>query len=333
MNRPRKKDRHLPRCVYAKHGAFWYVKAGKWTKLGTTLIGCLEAYARLYEVPQGGGMGKLIDTALEVLKPALKPSTVKQYEGAAKILKHAFADFSPEQIKPRDVAVFKVARARTPNMANRCLSLLRQVFDYALEQQIPGVEINPAIGIKRHKEAKRTRLISIDEYVAIYAQAGPRLQVIMDLLIRTGERINDVLKIRRADLLDEGIRFQQQKTGAKRIVPMTPELDEVVARAKVLNGNIRALTLLHNRKGKSPDYRTVKLQWRKACARAGVAGANLHDLRAVAATWARKQGMNATKLLGHSSPQQTERYLRDREEVVAEGPSFRRLIDNAKKLP
>lgn len=332
MNRPRKKDRHLPRCVYAKHGAFWYVKAGKWTKLGTTLIGCLEAYARLYEAPQGG-MGKLIDTALEVLKPSLKLSTVKQYEGAAKILKHAFADFSPEQIKPKDVAVFKVARARTPNMANRCLSLLRQVFDYALEQQIPGVEINPAIGIKRHKEAKRTRLISIDEYVAIYAESGPRLQVIEDLLIRTGERIIDVLKIRRADLLEEGIRFQQMKTGAKRVVPWTPELMEVVDRAKVLNGNIRALTLLHGRKGKVPDYRTVKLQWDKACGRAGVTDATLHDLRAVAATWARKQGMNATKLLGHTNSAQTERYLRDKEEVVAEGPSFRRLIDNAKKLP
>ncbi|MDB6101202.1 MAG: integrase [Gammaproteobacteria bacterium] len=332
MNRPRKKDRHLPRCVYAKHGAYWHVKGGKWTKLGTTLTASLEVYARLYEVPQGG-MGKLIDTALEVLKPTQKSSTVKQYEGAAKILKKAFLEFAPEQVKPKDVAAFKVARARTPNMANRCLSLLRQVFDYALEQQIPGVESNPAIGVKRHKESKRTRLISIDEYVAIYAESGPRLQVIMDLLIRTGERINDVLKIRRADLLDEGIRFVQQKTGAKRTVSSTPELDEVIARAKVLNGNIRALTLLHNRKGKAPDYRTVQLQWDKACKRAGVVDANLHDLRAVAATWARKQGMNATKLLGHSSPAQTERYLRDREEVLAEGPSFRLSIDNAKKLP
>lgn len=327
MNRPRKKDKHLPDCVYPKHGAFWYVKGGKWTRLPrtgpSTLKTALEAYAKLYEGP-AGGMPNLIDTALEQMKPSLAASTVKQYEGAARKLKKAFSEFEPGEVQPKDVAAFKVAFAKTPNMTNRCVSLLRSAFNYALEHQL--VSSNPALGVTRHKEAKRTRLISIQEYVAIYAEAGARLQVIMDLLIRTGERINDVLKIRRADLLDEGIRFVQQKTGAKRVVPMTLELDAVVKRAKTLHGNLRALTLLHNRRGKAPDYRTVKLQWEQACRKAGVADANLHDLRAVAATWAKKQGKNPTTLLGHSSPAQTERYLRDREEVRAEGPSFDELI-------
>jgi integrase len=144
----------------------------------------------------------------------------------------------------------------------------------------------------------------------------------MDLLIRTGQRVGDVLRIRRTDLTDEGIRFVQQKTGAKLVVPWTPELRAVVDRAKLLHGNIRALTLLHNRRGKTPDYRTVQLQWTKACAAAGVTDAHIHDLRAVALTAARKQGLNATRLAGHSSPAQTERYLRDREEPLASGPSF-----------
>jgi len=213
-----------------------------------------------------------------------------------------------------------------PNMANRSLSVLRQVYAYALEQQLPGIDANPVVGIKRHKAAKRTRLISIAEYVAIRDKAGPRLQVIMDLCLRTGQRIGDVLRIRRTDLLDKGIRFEQMKTGAKQIVRWTPELRAVVDRAKALHGNIRALTLLHNRRGKPPDYRTVKLQWDKACAAAGVTDAHLHDLRAVAATWATKQRKNPTALLGHSSPAQTVRYLRDREEVVAEGPTFGDLI-------
>ena len=128
--------------------------------------------------------------------------------------------FAPDQVRPKHIAAIKVALAKTPNMANRCLSLLRQVFAWALEQQL--VEINPAVGIKRHLEGKRGRLISMDEYGAIYAKAGPRLQVVMDLLIRTGQRITDVLRIRRADLTEDGIRFVQQKTGAKLVVPWTP---------------------------------------------------------------------------------------------------------------
>lgn len=319
MARPRKNNTHLPPRVYAKHGAYWHVRAGRWTRLGVTLEDALIAYARIHEAPRGG-MPDLIDTVLEHIRPKLSKSTITQYEIGGRKLKKMLQQFAPDQVRPKHIAAIKVALAPTPNMANRCLSLLRQVFAWALEQQL--VESNPAVGIKRHAEAKRGRLISMDEYGAIYAKAGPRLQVIMDILIRTGQRVGDVLRIRRADLTEEGIRFVQQKTKAKLVVPWTPELRAVVDRARVLNGNIRALTLLHNRRGKTPDYRTVKDQWDKACKAAGVADAHLHDLRAVALTAARRQGLNATRLAGHSSPAQTERYLRDREEPLAEGPSF-----------
>lgn len=329
--RPRKYNRHLPPCVYLKHGSYWMVRNGKWRRIGTTLHAALAEYANVHEQPHGGGMAKLIDDALDVICAKVKPSTAKQYRTAGRKLKPKLVEFAPEQVQPKHIARLKVAMANTPNMANRCLSVLRQVFDYALEQQL--VASNPAIGIKRHTEAKRTRLVSMDEYAAIYAKAGPRLQVIMDLLVRTGQRVNDVLRIRRADLLDSGIRFTQQKTGAKPVVPWTSELRTVVERAKSLHGNIRALTLLHNRRGKTPDYRTVRDQWDRACAAAGIDDAHLHDLRAVSATWAKKQGKNATTLLGHSSPANTARYLRDREEVLAEGPSFGHLLDTAAKKP
>jgi integrase len=268
-------------------------------------------------------MPDLIEEALLQIRRNIKPSTARQYKHAAAILKRKFVQFAPHQVQGRHVAQLKKDMSATPNMANRCLSVLRQVFDYALEQQL--VDSNPAIGIKRHREAKRTRLLSVQEYAAIYAKAGPRLQVIMDLCIRTGERISDVLKIRTADLTDDGIRFVQMKTGAKRVVPWTPELRAIVERSKSLHQNIRSLTLLHNQRGKAPDYSTVKIQWDKARKAAGIPDVTLHDLRAMAATHAKRQGKNPTALLGHTSPAQTARYLRDREEVIAEGPSFGEL--------
>jgi len=67
-----------------------------------------------------------------------------------------------------------------------------------LERQI--VESNPAIGIKRHHENKWKRLIRSEKYGAIYASAGPRLQLIMDLLYLTDQRVVDVLSIRYSDL-------------------------------------------------------------------------------------------------------------------------------------
>jgi integrase len=328
MNRPRKKDRHLPKCVYAKHGAYWHVKRGKWTRLGITLKEALEAYASLFEAPRGG-VAELVDEAFAAIRPNLKPATVKQYAQAAKKLKKVLAEFSPEQVKPVHAAKIKKAMAKTPNMANRVLSFARQVFDYALEEE--RITSNPFVGIRRHQEDKRDRLVSRDEFDAIYAKAGPRLQVILELLRLTGQRITAVLRIRRSDLTEEGIRFPHHKTDTKRIVAWSTELREVVERAKSLNGNITALTLLHNRRGKAPDYSTVKIQWDKARKAAGIEDVTLHDLRALAATEAKKQGKNATELLGHTSEQQTKRYLRGKEEPLVEGPSFRRPIDKATK--
>jgi integrase len=329
MNRPRKKDRDLPQCMYRKHGAFWYVKGGKWTRLGTVYRTAMEAYTSLVEAP-AGGMAKLIDDGLEYIRPGLSKATYRQYTGAAKKLKKAFLEFAPEQVKQRHVTKFKVSYRRIPNMTNRCLSLLRQVFDYALEIEYPGIDANPAIGVKRLPEKKRDRLIGWAEYEAIYAAAGPRLQVITDLCILTGQRITAVLRIKRADLIEAGIRFPHHKTETKRIVKWTLELHEVVDRAKRMGGNVAALTLLCNRRGKAPDYRTVKHQWDVACTQAKVENANIHDLRAMAATKAKAQGKNPTELLAHSSEQQTRRYLRGREEPEVDGPSFRHLKDSPK---
>lgn len=320
MNRPRVKDKHLPRNVYFRHGAYYYVKGGKWTRIGSTLKEALNRYAGLYETKEGS-MPALIAKALPSILANVKPNTAKQYEIAARKLAKHFAEYEPQEVTQADVnKMMKEHYADTPNMGNRVLSLLRSVFQYALD--LHYVTANPCVGIKRHREVKRDRLLSIDELAAIYQKAVPRLRVIIDLLLRTGQRVGDVLAIKRADLLSEGIQFRQQKTGAKVIVAWNDELREVVERAKGLHGNIRALTLLHNRKGKIPDYRTVRWQWDRACELAGVTDAHLHDLRAMAATWARKQGQNPTALLGHTNVIQTDRYLRDREATVAEAPSF-----------
>jgi integrase len=329
MGRPRKKDTHLPPCVHEKHGALYYVKGGKWEFLGRGLVAGLRAYAQRFEAPKHGLDG-LINRTLEKLRTHISPSTHKQYLKCAGRLKKLLREFgSADEVTAADFVEIRKGLANTPNMANRILSLGRQVFDHALEEGL--ITSNPAIGVKRLPEKKRKRLLTEDEIAAIYEHAGPRLRVIMDLQLHTGQRISDVLSIHRSDLVDEGIRFTQQKTDARVCVKWTPELREVVERAKKLNGNIRALTLLHNRRGKRPDYRSVLLQWHTARKAAKVEDAKPNDMRAVAATWAKRQGLNATKLLAHTTPANTARYLRDRDYELAEGPSFRRLIDKPVK--
>jgi integrase len=69
----------------------------------------------------------------------------------------------------------------------------------------------------------------------------------------------------------------------------------------------------------------VRSAFDRACKAAGIEDATLHDVRAKAATDAKKQGKNATALLGHSTESTTTRHLRDRTYQVVDGLELDRL--------
>jgi len=317
--RPRKTDRHLPPCVYHRHGAYWLVKRGKWTRLAADLPDALREYARLHSQKRGG-MPALIEEAMQTIIKDKAAQTIAQYLVAARRLQEIFAEFAPDQVSPRDVVQLRRHYADSYAVANRTMSILRQVMDYALEQDL--IESNPCIGIKRVPQHTRTRRIEREEYAAIKAHAGPLLAVVMDLCYLTGQRIGDVLKIKRADLREEGIYVEQEKTHARLVVAWTPELREAVECAKSLWGSTPGMYLLRGRNFQPPTYPQIWKQWRKACAAAGIADANIHDLRAMSGTEAEAQGHDPQKLLGHADGKMTKRYLRDKTVSIVEGPSF-----------
>lgn len=319
--RPRKTNRHLPACMYQKHGAYYLVRKGKWERLDSDYQLALIAYAKRFGVSGAGGMGDLIDEALKHMAKKLKPNTIKQYEAAAARLKDYLAEFEPREVLPRHVAALKNYMEDTPNMANRVISFLRMVFAYALEQQL--VDSNPCTGIRRHIEKKRDRYVTDGEFEAICAAASENMRVVYEMCYLTGQRIGDVLAIRLADISDEGIAFSQQKTGARLVVRMSPDLEALIKRIKALPRRVRGLTLFTTRsKGKPISYDTMKDSFRKDCAKAGVVGATLHDLRAKSLTDTDKQGNNAQKLGGHTDAKMTQRYLRLREIDIAEPPAM-----------
>lgn len=310
----------LPPCLYFKHGAYWLVKKSIWHRLGKELGPALAEYGRRVDAPKGG-MASLIDSALPGILKGKAKATQEQYNVAARQLKVIFQEFSPEQVRAKHVNKVKRASTDNPNMFNRKLTVLRMVFDYALDFEI--VDSNPCAGVKRLPEKKRDRLLAAEEFADIYDKAAPRIQCIMELAFLTGQRVMDVVNIHRSDLKEEGIYFRQAKTDAKLIVQWTAEIKAVVDRAKTLTTNVKALTLFCNRRGKAPDYKSIYEQWTAACKLSGVENADMRDLRAMSATNTKMQGKNATKLLGHTTEAMTVRYLRDKEVPVVEGPNLR----------
>lgn len=111
-----------------------------------------------------------------------------------------------------------------------------------LEQQV--VDSNPCTGIRRHTEKKCDRYITDAEFSAIYASSSDCMRCIFEMCYLTGQRISDVLAIRLADISATGIAFEPQKNGAKLIVGMSPDLEDLLARVKPLPRRVRGLTLL-----------------------------------------------------------------------------------------
>lgn len=317
--RPRKQARHLPSCVYEKHGAFYYVQKGKWTRLGGDLHAALVEYARIVALPENG-MSALIDKALPSITAKVSESTRKQYLFCARRLQDIFAEFRADQVKHGDIVRMLDAFAEQPAVGNRLLTVLKLTFQWAMDREL--IEQNPSISVKRLPQRKRDRLITAGEYGAIYKHCAPWLQCVIDLCYLTGQRIGDVLTIERAHLRDDGIYFQQQKTGKQLIVGWTPELEDAVERAKQTTGIVMNMTyLIAGRGGKLRAHSNVWRSFKEAARKAGVDDVTLHDLRAMSGTEADRQGIDPTALLGHTDRRTTAIYLRDKTAKVVSGPA------------
>jgi integrase len=325
MNRPRKHDRHLPAAMYHRHGAYYLVRHGKWMRLGADLPSALREYARRLG-QTAGGMPALIDTMLPRIlrdKRTGKPKaseTQRQYRICADMLRTMLAEFDVEHLTARDIKAVRRELQDTPAVANRALTVLKLILEQAVEDEL--IPANPAVGVDRIPQTPRTRRITVREYQAIRANADPLLRAVMAVCYATGQRIGDVLAIRSEDITDEGVYFEQQKTGKQLVVAWTTELRAAVAEARALKPNALRPPLLWG--FEAPTYAMVWKRWKKACKAARVTGATLHDLRAMAATDAEAQGIDARALLGHTDERTTRIYLRDKVVPVVSGPVMKR---------
>lgn len=312
--------------MYYKHGAYWYVVRGKWTRLGQTYNKALHEYANC--TAAGGSMVPLIQQtyeayALKVKRGELTQSTMKAYTSIKPRLLMAFKNMDPAEVTPADIKQFRSHYyASKANAANRALVVLREVFERGMDLGL--CDYNPARQVKRITEHKRTRRLTDSEFNRIRAEAKGQLPLIMDVLYLTGQRIGDVLAIRQSDIEDGVIHFTQQKTGAVLDIEMSADLEAAVRAAR--KGAVTGLWLFSYR-GKPMSYYTVRSAYKAACDRAGVTGTTLHDIRAKAITDLSLDGGDAKALAGHTDQKMTDRYIRERVPVRVKSLDRSKTID------
>jgi len=312
MGRKRRKDKDLPAGMYRKHGAFWLVKGGKWTRLAALddLAGALSRYAQLQRSDDDTVSGAISRYRVAELEK-LSVRTQEDYGRSLAALDKWAGHMALDAIRPGDVVRY-LRELRPPSAANRNISVLSAI--YRAEIDAGRCDFNPCLGVRRHKQKQREYLPPPSEIAAIQrACGGPPFDNAIALALVTALRLGDMLALTRDDCTDEGLRARISKTGNVILFKWTPELKEIVDRC----GDP---VLIGNRKGKPYTVSGFESLWQRHKKAAGFAHVRWHDFRARALTDAhRARGLDyAQALAAHASAATTERYLRDRGEIVVE---------------
>jgi integrase len=248
----------------------------------------------------------------------LKQSTGAEYRRAVELFinpdlgHHRISDLTRS-----DIGGFHSRLAKIPYQANRALGVLSKMMNLAEEWGLRADGTNPCRHVKKYREQKRERYLSIEELQRL-GQTLTEVQkrksedqyvlAALGLLILTGARLGEILSLKwdYVDFAQGILRLPESKTGAKAIF-LNTSAAELLRAIPRLDQNPYVIA------GKNPDAHLVELQkpWRRIRSEAGLKDVRIHDLRHSFAAMAAGAGMSLPmigKLLGHSQPATTARY-------------------------
>ena len=255
-----------------------------------------------------------------------KPATRKSYASLLDTrLLPAFGSRPLDRITPARVRRWFDTYSRTaPGNANNALKLLRQILGFAIARG--HLDTNPARGIAPNRRPQLTRFLSGEEIARLHRaldrHSGGRYGAqadIVRLLLLTGCRRNEIVRLRWSEVRDDTLVLADSKTGPRQ-VPLGARARRILERQK---------------RGESPFVFPSPLDpsrprghnlglWYRVRKEAGIEDVRLHDLRHTHASHAVMNGVPmpvVSRLLGHSNVRMTLRYahLGDRDiEAAAE---------------
>jgi integrase len=305
MARPRTTNKHLPKYVTIVHGSYWFRppngEAVKVCRVGDEAA--LYTFMAKKHTPTGPmqTLNDCFDRYERDVIPTLQPRTQKDYRRHLLILRKEFGHRHPDDMEAKDIGLF-LAVSKGKIQRNRVVAVLSAVYTNAVGRWFVAKH-NPCMKVVRNESKPRDRQVLDHEYAGMYACAGPRLRVAMDLALLTGQRQGDLLKMKWKDVTPEGWTMRQGKTGKRLMITMSPALQEVLERARAFLPHLPREYVLRNRKGKPYTENGFRAIWQAAMRRYVKKGGErftFHDLRGKSATDASSLN-DAYERLGHTN--------------------------------
>ena len=251
--------------------------------------------------------------------PYKRPRTAKEDE--AKINRYvlpAIGDKKAKSVIRADVTeLFTKISQKAPVQANRVVALIRNIFNFAIENQVPGISENPATHVKFNQEDPRDVYLKPDEINHVISEImkveSDTTRDYMLLCICTGCRMDEAASAEWEHFdLDEGIwRKPSSHTKQKRVhrLVLNP------AAIRILEGRVQSSRFVFPGTGASGhiDAKGHKKQWARIRVAIGRPEVRFYDAaRHSFASLLQSKGADLYmigRLLGHTQLRTTQRYV------------------------
>ena len=243
---------------------------------------------------------------------ALAPSTQRPLRG---ILERFRAEHGDKRIALlQRQHIIALLRSKKRFAARHWLMAIRALMKYAVE--IGLREDNPAAGVKL-PNLKTDGYHSWTEAEIAQFQAyhglGTRARLALTLLLYTGQRRGDVIRMGRQHIRDGIMHVRQQKTGIELAIPIHGTLASTIAEAPADH-----LTFLTTRNGKPFSPAGFGNYFRDCCNEAGLSHCSAHGLRKAAARRLAEAGCTMHEIAaitGHASLSEVQRYTKSADQA------------------
>ncbi|WP_215750693.1 MULTISPECIES: tyrosine recombinase XerC [unclassified Gluconobacter] len=233
--------------------------------------------------------------------------------------KASYADDYVEHFQVTHLRRFVAEFSDRPAAANHRIKLFRMLFDHAVDEG--WRPDNPAVTLKRYKEKADGAESWSDEQIRQYEaywKSGSVQRRALALLLYTGQRRSDVVRMGHAQVRGDIIEVTQQKTGTSLMIPIHPNL-----MTELVKGPSEG-TFLQRQNGEAFTANGFYMRFKAWRDEAGLPdGLSPHGLRKAAARRLAEAGCTThqiASITGHASLSEVQRYTRavDQEKLARE---------------
>jgi len=173
----------------------------------------------------------------------------------------------------RDTLALKSRR-----QADYAWTVLARVLSWSKDRG--RISVNPCErGGRIYRGSRAEKIWTADDEAAFLKFSPTHLHLPLLLALWTGQRQGDLLRLLWSAYDGTHIRLKQSKTSSRVVIPVGAPLKTALDRAAK-----RSTIILTTIDGKPWTPDGFRASWRKACARAGIAGLTFNDLRGTAVT-------------------------------------------------